>query len=86
MAAISLAPLVAVVATLGFIGYYAFASLRFHAKYKFPNLVPGLPVVGNILQIPKQDPRLHFTKLAKQYGEMYVEGGIMQHLDHSQED
>jgi hypothetical protein len=60
----------AVVTTIGFVLYQAILSFRFRATYKFPNLVPGLPVIGNILQIPKENQRLYFTKLAHQYGEM----------------
>lgn len=47
---------------------------RFHQKYKFPNLVPGVPILGNILDVPKDDAsrRLYLHKLAQKYGEVYV--------------
>lgn len=41
-------------------------------KYRFPPIVPGLPIVGNSLQLPTrvglQGPYL--AKLAEKYGEM----------------
>ena len=41
-------------------------------KYRFPPMVPGLPIVGNSLQLPTrvglQGPYL--AKLAEKYGEM----------------
>lgn len=50
-------------------------SFRFHKKYNFPNLVPGVPVLGNLLDIPKDiaGRRLYLHKLAQKYGEMYKE-------------
>lgn len=49
-------------------------SYRFHQKYKFPNLVPGLPVLGNLLDVPKDiaGRRLYLHKLAQKYGEVYA--------------
>ncbi|KAI1031305.1 hypothetical protein LB504_000111 [Fusarium proliferatum] len=48
--------------------------LRFHRKYKFPNLVPGVPLFGNMLQIPTDTAgrRLYLHKLARKYGEMFT--------------
>jgi hypothetical protein len=45
----------------------------FHHKYSFPNLVPGVPLFGNMLQIPTDTAgrRLYLHQLAKKYGEMY---------------
>lgn len=41
-------------------------------KYRFPPIIPGLPIVGNSLQLPTriglQGPYL--AKLAEKYGEM----------------
>lgn len=50
-------------------------SFRFHKKYNFPNLVPGVPILGNLLDIPKDIAarRLYLHKLAQKYGEMYKE-------------
>ena len=44
---------------------------RYHARYRYPNLVPGLPIIGNAHQVPSEHQVLHFQKLAQQYGEMY---------------
>jgi hypothetical protein len=42
----------------------------FNAKYRFPNPIPGLPIVGNTLLMLKKDVYLEMEKLAQQYGEM----------------
>jgi hypothetical protein len=42
----------------------------FNKKYNLPNLVPGLPLIGNAHQIPLHDSCLYFQTLAKKYGEM----------------
>ncbi|WAO91398.1 Hypothetical protein NCS54_00886500 [Fusarium falciforme] len=46
---------------------------RFHHKYNFPNLVPGVPLFGNMLQIPTDtaERRLYLHKLAAKYGSHY---------------
>lgn len=51
---------------------YLVKFYRFHQKYKFPNLVPGVPVLGNLLDVPKDDAsrRLYLLKLAQKYGEV----------------
>lgn len=45
---------------------------QYEKKYRFPPIVPGLPIVGNSLQLPTrvglQGPYL--AKLAEKYGEM----------------
>lgn len=45
---------------------------QYEQKYRFPPIVPGLPIVGNSLQLPTrvglQGPYL--AKLAEKYGEM----------------
>lgn len=63
-------------------------SFRFHKKYNFPNLVPGLPVLGNLLDIPKDIAarRIYLHKLAQKYGEMYKEApNISIHARHEAE-
>ncbi|KAF5981717.1 cytochrome p450 [Fusarium bulbicola] len=45
---------------------------RFERRYRLPNLVPGLPLIGNSHQIPPDNALLHFQKLAKKYGEMFT--------------
>ncbi|KAJ3547665.1 hypothetical protein NM208_g1403 [Fusarium decemcellulare] len=54
--------------------YRTVLVLRFHHKYNFPNLVPGVPLFGNMLQIPTDtaERRLYLHKLAKKYGEMFT--------------
>jgi hypothetical protein len=46
------------------------AHIQFNRKYRLPNIVPGLPLLGNIHQLPSKDACLHFEQLAKRYGEM----------------
>lgn len=45
---------------------------QYEKKYRFPPIVPGLPIIGNSLQLPTrvglQGPYL--AKLAERYGEM----------------
>ncbi|KAJ0144360.1 hypothetical protein HZ326_12840 [Fusarium oxysporum f. sp. albedinis] len=43
---------IAIALVLLWILYRTVLWLRFHRKYKFPNLVPGVPLFGNMLQIP----------------------------------
>lgn len=55
------------------VGYVAFLMLEdfLHTKkYRYPNLVPGLPIVGNMLQMPATDHGPYLQKLAEKYGEM----------------
>jgi hypothetical protein len=61
--------------------------LRFHRKYNFPNLVPGVPLFGNMLQIPTDTAgrRLYLHKLARKYGEMYVSQIESQQNQHLQD-
>jgi hypothetical protein len=46
------------------------ANIRFNMKYHLPSVVPGLPLLGNIHQLPSEDTCLYFEELAKKYGEM----------------
>ena len=50
----------------------AWTSYSFNKKYKFPNRMPGWPIVGNTFQVPPyhQGPWAHET--AKKYGEMFT--------------
>lgn len=45
--------------------------VSFGRKYRFPNLVKGLPIIGNTLQMPPNGQGPHLQKLAEKYGEMY---------------
>lgn len=61
----------AIVALLAVFAIYVFVSRRsFNSKYKLPPRVPGLPVLGNSLQIPLSQQGPWAKKLAEQYGEM----------------
>ncbi|UPL02981.1 hypothetical protein LCI18_013915 [Fusarium solani-melongenae] len=53
---------------------YRTVLFRFHYKYNFLNLVPGVPLFGNMLQIPTDtaERRLYLHKLAAKYGEMFT--------------
>jgi hypothetical protein len=51
----------------GWIVWKAVKNFRFHRRYKFPNLVPGLPLVGNALQIPSKDAYIYFQDLAVRF-------------------
>lgn len=54
--------------------YRTVLYFRFHHKYNFPNLVPGVPLFGNMLQIPTDtaERRIYLHKLAEKYGKLYV--------------
>lgn len=45
------------------------SKIRYNRKYKFPNVVPGWPVIGNTLDVP-YPAGMFTTALAKKYGEM----------------
>lgn len=52
------------------IGGFFISKLRYNYKYKFPNVVPGWPLIGNTLDVPY--PAGMFTReLTKKYGEMW---------------
>lgn len=61
-----LAPLLIV----GWIFWKVVEKISFKQKYCFPNLVPGLPIIGNLHQLPTDAACLHFQKLAQKYGDM----------------
>lgn len=57
------------------VGYIIFLLIEDYVmlkRYRFPNLVPGLPLLGNMLQMPATDHGPYLQKLAEKYGEMYV--------------
>lgn len=66
---------VAVVALGGLLLWIMKGYLQDHRKgsSKLPNLpeVPGLPVLGNLLQLKEKKPHKTFTKWAKTYGPIY---------------
>lgn len=49
---------------------YVIKRIRFHRNYKFPNELPGWPLLGNTLQVPYPAGVWSWEK-AKKYGEMY---------------
>jgi len=57
---------------VGYVVFLLFEDYSIRAKYNFPNLVPGLPLIGNALQMPSTDHGPFLSKLAETYGEMYV--------------
>lgn len=62
--------LVAVLFVTSYIAWSVFSICREKNKYKLPNLVPGLPIIGNVHQLPSHDLCLHVEQLAKTYGDM----------------
>ena len=51
------------------VGYFITTYLK-SRKYKFPPLVPGLPIVGNTFQVPVLHQGEWAKALAEKYGEM----------------
>jgi hypothetical protein len=51
------------------------ATYFYNKKYKLPPRVPGLPILGNSLQIPLVHPGTWAKEMADKYGEMYVRVG-----------
>jgi len=49
--------------------YWAYTSILWHRKYRLPPQVPGLPILGNSLQVPFPSG-MWLKGLADQYGEM----------------
>jgi hypothetical protein len=53
--------------------YFAFLLIEDYIqmkRYRFPNLVPGLPLLGNMVQMPATDHGPYLQKLSEKYGEM----------------
>lgn len=48
-------------------GYFSHRSQK---KYKLPPIVPGIPVMGNALQVPPSQQGQWAKSLAEKYGEM----------------
>ena len=47
------------------------SRVRFERKYKFPNVVPGWPLVGNFFDVP-YPTGMWAREKAYKYGEMYA--------------
>lgn len=61
---------VALVILLALACQQALSRYRFNKKYKLPVRVPGLPIIGNTLQIPPLHQGLWGKAMAEKYGEM----------------
>ncbi|EXJ70648.1 uncharacterized protein A1O5_05638 [Cladophialophora psammophila CBS 110553] len=61
-----------IIVLVGWVAWSIMADIMIQRKYRFPNLVPGLPLIGNALQIPKIDQGPYLQKLGRQYGEMFT--------------
>ncbi|KAH1765152.1 hypothetical protein KXV58_001711 [Aspergillus fumigatus] len=51
---------------------WAYACYKGNQKYKLPARVPGIPILGNSLQVPAVQQGPWAKDLAAKYGEMYV--------------
>ncbi|TVY54163.1 Cytochrome P450 monooxygenase patI [Lachnellula cervina] len=49
-----------------------YLATRGRKKYKFPPLVPGIPIMGNALQVPPTQQGPWAKSLADKYGEMFT--------------
>jgi hypothetical protein len=45
------------------------SKVQFHMRYKLPNVVPGWPIIGNLLDVP-YPAGMWGHSLTKKYGEM----------------
>lgn len=62
---------------IGWVSYTIVGDIRLQRKYRFPNLVPGLPIVGNALQMPSIDQGPYLYQLSKKYGELLVSSKVL---------
>ena len=54
---------------LTFLLNLAVSKFRFNRRYKFPNVVPGWPLIGNMLDVP-YPAGVWGIEMAKKHGEM----------------
>lgn len=66
------------------VGWIVVGDMRKRRKYRYPPIVPGLPLVGNTFQFPKVNQGPYLQKLAQQYGEMLVTTISTKDLTHGQ--
>ena len=52
--------------------YQFVENRKYNQRYKFPAEIPGLPLIGNALQIPKIGAGPHMRMLASEHGEMWA--------------
>ncbi|KAI8941340.1 hypothetical protein NX059_002565 [Plenodomus lindquistii] len=57
---------------VGYISFLLIEDFLHLRKYRYPNLVPGLPLLGNTLQLPATDLGPYLQKLGEKYGEMFT--------------
>lgn len=57
---------------IGYLARTIVLNISYRRKYRFPNEVPGLPLVGNSFQMPATGQGPYIKALADKYGEMYV--------------
>ena len=55
---------------LSWLGWLVIEDFMVKRKYRFPPVVPGLPLVGNLLQMPKVDQGPYLKQIGDKYGEM----------------
>lgn len=55
--------------TFALILNWVVSKIRFNRKYKFPNVVPGWPIIGNVLDIPYPGG-MWGAAMTKKHGEM----------------
>jgi hypothetical protein len=70
MASIFAGPSLLLFVVVAFIVQQVIANIIFHRKYRFPNPVPGWPIIGNMLDVPFSGIGVWQHDLAKKYGEM----------------
>jgi cytochrome P450 len=61
-----------VLTLLGIFLQQAISRHRFNKHYKLPITIPGLPIIGNTLQIPPLHQGLWGKAMAEKYGEMFT--------------
>ncbi|KAK6939539.1 Cytochrome P450 [Dillenia turbinata] len=54
-----------------FLWFLLVRRLKAKSKYPSPPAVPGLPIIGNLLQLKEKKPYKTFTKWAETYGPIY---------------
>lgn len=62
----------ALVVLLGILCEQAISRYRFGKNYKLPVKIPGIPILGNTLQIPALHQGVWGRAMAQKYGEMYA--------------
>ncbi|KAK5219673.1 hypothetical protein LTR72_008057 [Exophiala xenobiotica] len=61
----------ALLVIVAFVLRWVISSILFNRKYKLPNVVPGWPVIGNMLDVPYPSG-MWAVRMAKKHGEMFT--------------